>query len=206
MCFTIKLFFMSYFEDSTHLFNTIYFILSLFGVFYNQVLCILLLDIISKIPLLTNVVQAIVQNKKQLCYTAILLFVIIYIYSYAAFFLFRDYFTSEDSDPDNPPDVNTYCDSLLYCFTSTLNAGLRAGGGVGEAIGQVSRANKVDYWIRYIYDLSFFILIIIIMLNLIFGIIIDAFADMRDEKNYIEEDIKDKCFICGLSRFEFEIK
>ena len=44
------------------------------------------------------------------------------------------------------------------------------------------------------------------LLNLLFGIIIDAFADLRDERNFIENDIKEKCFICGLRRFDFEIK
>lgn len=43
-------------------------------------------------------------------------------------------------------------------------------------------------------------------MNLIFGIIIDAFANMRDEKNAIEADVKERCFICGLNRFEFETK
>ena len=62
------------------------------------------------------------------------------------------------------------------------------------------------YWGRYVFDLSFFIIVIILLLNLLFGIIIDAFADLRDERNMIEEDIREKCFICGLRRFDFEIK
>ncbi len=49
-------------------------------------------------------------------------------------------------------------------------------------------------------------MVTIILLNLIFGIIIDAFADMRDARNAIESDVKERCFICGLGRFEFETK
>jgi inositol 1,4,5-triphosphate receptor type 1 len=56
------------------------------------------------------------------------------------------------------------------------------------------------------YDLSFFIIVIVLLLNLVFGIIIDAFGDMRDNRNAIEEDIKEKCFICGKKKFEFEVK
>ena len=41
-------------------------------------------------------------------------------------------------------------------------------------------------------------------MNLILGIIIDAFANIRDEKNSIENEIRGRCFICGLERFEFE--
>ena len=36
---------------------------------------------------------------------------------------------------------------------------------------------------RFFYDLTFFILIVIIWLNLIFGIIIDTFGTLREEKN-----------------------
>ena len=35
---------------------------------------------------------------------------------------------------------------------------------------------------RVIYDLSFYIIINVIWLNIIFGIIIDTFAELRDEK------------------------
>jgi hypothetical protein len=36
---------------------------------------------------------------------------------------------------------------------------------------------------RFFFDLSFFLLITIIWMNIIFGIIIDTFAALRDEKN-----------------------
>jgi hypothetical protein len=62
------------------------------------------------------------------------------------------------------------------------------------------------YWMRYTFDLTFFFLVTIILLNLIFGIIIDAFADMRDARNQVDHDVKERCFICGLNRFEFETK
>lgn len=129
---------------------------------------------------------------------------VIYIYSYIAFLFFRDTFVNNDEE-EGTSDVNNYCDSLIYCFTSTLNNGLRSGGGIGDVLQNLVRTNE-KYWQRYVYDLTFFMIIIIIMLNLVFGIIIDAFADMRDDRNSIEEDIQDKCFICGISRFDFEIK
>jgi hypothetical protein len=48
-----------------------------------------------------------------------------------------------------------------------------------------------------IYDLLFFFIVIIIVLNLIFGVIIDTFADLRSEKQKKEEVLKTTCFICG---------
>lgn len=50
---------------------------------------------------------------------------------------------------------------------------------------------------RVIYDLLFFFMVIIIVLNLIFGVIIDTFADLRSEKQKKEEILKTTCFICG---------
>ena len=50
------------------------------------------------------------------------------------------------------------------------------------------------------YDMVFFFIVIIIVLNLIFGVIIDTFADLRSEKQNKEEIIKNSCFICGESK------
>ncbi|KAK2489606.1 hypothetical protein MC885_007389, partial [Smutsia gigantea] len=59
---------------------------------------------------------------------------------------------------------------------------------------------------RVIYDLLFFFMVIIIVLNLIFGVIIDTFADLRSEKQKKEEILKTTCFICGLERDKFDNK
>lgn len=57
---------------------------------------------------------------------------------------------------------------------------------------------------RVVYDLLFFFIVIIIVLNLIFGVIIDTFADLRSEKQRKEEILKTTCFICG--RFHSQMK
>lgn len=59
---------------------------------------------------------------------------------------------------------------------------------------------------RILYDLSFFIVLIVIVLNLIFGVIIDTFGDLRTEKNENETILKNNCFICGLERGKFDNK
>ncbi|KAL8219162.1 UNVERIFIED_CONTAM: Inositol 1,4,5-trisphosphate receptor type 2 [Gekko kuhli] len=51
---------------------------------------------------------------------------------------------------------------------------------------------------RVVYDLLFYFIVIIIVLNLIFGVIIDTFADLRSEKQKKEEILKTTCFICGM--------
>ncbi|KAI0235730.1 Inositol 1,4,5-trisphosphate receptor type 1 [Lamellibrachia satsuma] len=59
---------------------------------------------------------------------------------------------------------------------------------------------------RIIYDLLFFFIVIIIVMNLIFGVIIDTFADLRSEKQQKDEILQNTCFICGLERSAFDNK
>ena len=53
------------------------------------------------------------------------------------------------------------------------------------------------------FDMGYFLLIIIMLLNIIFGIIIDTFADLRNIEEEKEKDKKEKCFICDQSAFDF---
>lgn len=97
------------------------------------------------------------------------------------------------------------CDSLLMCIITTLNQGLRNGGGIGDILRAPSSKESL-FVARVIYDLIFFFVVIIIVLNLIFGVIIDTFADLRSEKQQKELILKNTCFICGLNRSAFDNK
>ncbi|XP_038164932.1 inositol 1,4,5-trisphosphate receptor type 3-like [Cyprinodon tularosa] len=97
------------------------------------------------------------------------------------------------------------CDTLLMCIVTVLNHGLRNGGGVGDVLRRPSK-NEPLFPARVVYDLLFYFIVIIIVLNLIFGVIIDTFADLRSEKQKKEEILKTTCFICGLERDKFDNK
>ncbi|XP_051754215.1 inositol 1,4,5-trisphosphate receptor type 1 isoform X1 [Ctenopharyngodon idella] len=102
-------------------------------------------------------------------------------------------------------DVERACDSLWMCMITVLSHGLRSGGGVGDVLRKPSKEERL-FAARVVYDLLFFFLVIIIVLNLIFGVIIDTFADLRSEKQRKEEILKTTCFICGLERDKFDNK
>ncbi|GFY58923.1 inositol 1,4,5-trisphosphate receptor type 1 [Trichonephila inaurata madagascariensis] len=112
-----------------------------------------------------------------------------------------------DSSCDDDDDTTSEraCDSLLMCIVTTLNQGLRNGGGIGDVL-RAPSAKEPLFVARVIYDLLFFFVVIIIVLNLIFGVIIDTFADLRSEKQQKEEILKNTCFICGLDRASFDNK
>lgn len=95
------------------------------------------------------------------------------------------------------------CDSLLMCIVTTMNQGLRNGGGIGDILRAPSSKEPL-FMARVVYDLLFFFIVIIIVLNLIFGVIIDTFADLRSEKQQKELILKNTCFICGLNRSAFD--
>uniref|UniRef100_A0A670JF64 Inositol 1,4,5-trisphosphate receptor n=1 Tax=Podarcis muralis TaxID=64176 RepID=A0A670JF64_PODMU len=109
---------------------------------------------------------------------------------------------SEEAEEE---DKEHTCETLLMCIVTVLSHGLRSGGGVGDVLRKPSKEEPL-FAARVIYDLLFFFMVIIIVLNLIFGVIIDTFADLRSEKQKKEEILKTTCFICGLERDKFDNK
>uniref|UniRef100_A0A913HZP3 Inositol 1,4,5-trisphosphate receptor n=1 Tax=Strongyloides stercoralis TaxID=6248 RepID=A0A913HZP3_STRER len=108
----------------------------------------------------------------------------------------------QNNEEDEKNEVPA-CNTLRMCILTTLNWGLRNGGGIGDVLRSVS-PNEESFHLRIIYDMSFFVVLIIIVLNLIFGVIIDTFGDLRSEKNDREDVLKNTCFICGLERGKFD--
>jgi hypothetical protein len=92
---------------------------------------------------------------------------------------------------------SAFCETLFGCFKYTLSSGFLNGGGVGDtfihSVGQ-----------RLILDLAFFCVVIVILLNVIFGIIIDTFSSMRVDKLERVRDTLELCFICGIHKQTFD--
>lgn len=161
-------------QEGRFVFMLFYLAVSCLGVYSEIVYCLHILDIVNRSETLKNVVRSITHNLNQLLLTSLLGVVLIYIYSLFGFF-FSDYsyFYSGVS-----PNGERGCTSMVQCFSSTLNYGLRNGGGVGDTLAFLSYQSdtRVAYFFRLVFDLTFFILINLVFLKLIFGIIIDTFA------------------------------
>lgn len=58
--------------------------------------------------------------------------------------------------------IGFICMSMMHCFLSELNYGLRGGGGIGDFLPTQTAVpeNRQGFYFRAIYDLSFFLLII----------------------------------------------
>lgn len=85
-----------------------------------------------------------------------------------------------------------------------IEYGGRIRSGIGNILPMVSFSHKSEYLYRFFYSFIFFILIILSILELLFGIIIDTFAELRELQAKIDLDKRDVCFICGAKRDEIE--
>ena len=121
------------------------------------------------------VLTSIVLHIDQLVLTLILAIFMIYSYSH----IIGNYFQDELGTSDAPQ-----CDTLIHCFFFTFNLGLRNGGGIAESLKGVDTDRGYSMvGNRTGLDISFFLLINVISLNIIFGIIIDTFSQLRDSQN-----------------------
>lgn len=127
--------------------------------------------------ILDRAIQSVTRNGTSLVYVAALTMTIIYMYAVFSFVFLRKSFVEEDG---------LFCQDLFQCFLSSLSFGLRAGGGLGEVL-EPFTFGFAESGVRIIFDLSFFVIITIIALNVVFGIIVDTFQQLRDEKASIEE-------------------
>ena len=97
----------------------------------------------------------------------------------------------------------SFCYSSIQCWMFIVDFGIRAGGGIADAIAKVSFKTDYKYFIlRFFYDMLFHLFIVLILLNVFLGIIVDAFAELRNMNWKKEKDMKNICFICQLSRVD----
>ena len=92
-----------------------------------------LLDVIERFPTLKDVIRSVTMNIKQLLMTAMLGVILIYLYGVIAFMFIPDLYFDEGIHAGLINKAgDSICMSLLHCFLSTFNYGLRTGGGMGE--------------------------------------------------------------------------
>ncbi|TMS16396.1 Inositol 1,4,5-trisphosphate receptor type 3 [Larimichthys crocea] len=133
----------------------------------------------SILETLFNVIKSVTRNGRSILLTALLALILVYLFSIVGFLCLKEDFIME-------------VDPLARI----------AAGNVTRLIPE----HEPLFPARVVYDLLFYFIVIIIVLNLIFGVIIDTFADLRSEKQKKEEILKTTCFICGLERDKFDNK
>ena len=143
------------------------------------------------------VVRSITSHAKQLIFTLVTVLFIVYTYTVIIAYYYKESF---DLSVTNGLD---FCDNLKGCLAYVLDVGLRLGGGIGEAM-VVYPFQTQSFAGKTFLQITFYILINLILLNIFFGIIVDTFKELRDDLQKRDEDERNVCFVCGFSRKDFE--
>uniref|UniRef100_A0A8B9GJE9 Inositol 1,4,5-trisphosphate receptor n=1 Tax=Amazona collaria TaxID=241587 RepID=A0A8B9GJE9_9PSIT len=222
--------------DMAFLYHVAYVLVCMLGLCVHEFFySFLLFDLVYREETLLNVIKSVTRNGRSIILTAVLALILVYLFSIIGFLFLKDDFIMEvdrlkirtpvadlclgtcasgktmdrfthiKASEEEEDGIERTCDTLLMCIVTVLNQGLRNGGGVGDVLRKPSKDEPL-FAARVVYDLLFYFIVIIIVLNLIFGVIIDTFADLRSEKQKKEEILKTTCFICGLERDKFDNK
>lgn len=144
--------------------------------------------------ILQRVLKSITRNFSRLFWLVVLGMAMIYIYSVGAFIFFADKFHDPESDEAQ------YCNTLLQCYV-TISHYILIGGT------PTLPSNFKDFAIRVIiFEVTFYIIISIVGINIIYAIVVDTFIELREEIWQINRDNKQICFICQIFSSKFEKK
>lgn len=175
-------------------FLVFYLTVIIFAMFLSPLLyCLHLLEVIVRFPTLFNVLKAIYNNARTLLLTGFLGVIAVYIFSVPLFFFFSDAMVL-------PGHSDSLCNSAMSCFFATLHYGIRSNGFWEDLIDPDTR------FARMIFNMFFFFICIVILMNIIFGVIIDTFDELRQTQREIENDIHNRCFICNFEAVKFDRK
>ena len=154
-------------------------------------------------PELTNIFKSFIAKISTFLSCLAFSYLIIYVFNYISiFYIGKDFDFGNIMEYESENFIHeSYCHSSIQCFLVLISYGTRSGGGIGDVLPKISYKKSVDAFIvRFFYDMTFFILIIMIMGNVTFGLIVDTFGSLRDETYKYHYDKKNICFICQLSR------
>ena len=204
-------------------------VLSCAGVFsrIHFLYIVQILGIINLSQTLKNIILSLIIKLNQLSAVFYCILVFNLLFGNIAFFKFsRDFIREVDSSvpysyPSNlnilndyigspyiePAHVENECGTMLYCFATHLSYGMRFDGGIADRMEKASYTYDKGYYVaRFFYEELYFLILVILMLNMIYGIITDAFSELRNKVEKIIRDKEEVCFICGIDKETCEKK
>lgn len=178
-------------RDGPFSYFVLYWIMVVLGVFYHQFFFAFnLMDVVVRFKELQIVLRSVTKPIRALMLTFLLFLVVEYYFAIFGFAFMRDQYAGGDSCID--ASCNNQCESLFVCFWTTFDRGFKADGGLGGYFSEnlhyvTADTNSLWGW-RLLFDNAFNILLLTVLMNIVFGIIIDTFAELRDLKAQIEDD------------------
>ena len=186
--------------------NFIFSCLAVFSKIYFLYI-IQILGILNLSRTLKNIILSLVIKFNQLSALFYCILVFNLLFGNISFFEFsRDFIrVIESGEPGSSyyeaAHVENECGTLLYCFATHLSYGMRFDGGIADRMEAASYTYEKQYYIgRFFYEELYFLILVILVLNIIYGVIIDAFIELRNNEKKINRDKEEVCFICGIDK------
>ncbi|RHY34188.1 hypothetical protein DYB32_001092 [Aphanomyces invadans] len=161
-----------------------------------------LLDILAINARLSNILKAVTSNLVPLGVTMAFGTIVIYLFSLIGFFRFQELMTNDDGPQ---------CSSMMQCYLTYIHYGLLSGGGIGDYMSgtmahPLDYSDNVSFFERLVYDLAFYIIILLLLINLIMGIIIDSFTSLREASEKKQEIESSICLVCTDTKDDIEYR
>ena len=185
------------FQFVVHQFALAFAVLGL--VVHNVFFSFHLFQVLEQSQTLQQILRSVTTNGFQLLVVCGYTCIIIYVYALWAYYGIDDHGAWKQ---------DTYCQSIIGCFMTITDS--MANGDVEismlPAVPASDGREQWDYLNRWAFQFSFFVIVIVVQLNMIFGIILDTFSELRGIHSAKLTNMQNTCFICGLDRFTFDIK
>ncbi|KAJ8955353.1 hypothetical protein NQ318_003447 [Aromia moschata] len=120
---------------------------------------VLLFDVVYREETLLNVIRSVTRNGRSIILTAVLALILVYMFSIIGYMFFKDDFIVTVKKKlliQAKRRKERACDSLRMCIVTTLNQGLRNGGGIGDIL-RAPSSEEALFVARVTYDLLFFL-------------------------------------------------
>jgi hypothetical protein len=152
--------------------------------------------------LLNDIVYAVRLKWKQLMLVILFTYLLVYFFSWIGYlYLYKLYDTEVFVDSNGSTVNENMCSNAFECWINSINYGVRAGGGIGDNLPKASYYQSSETFAKlFVFNISFHIIIVLVLGNIFLGVIVDTFAQLRDEKQSFENDSMNVCFICQLTR------
>ncbi|OQS01713.1 ryanodine-inositol 1,4,5-triphosphate receptor Ca2 channel (RIR-CaC) family protein [Achlya hypogyna] len=154
-----------------------------------------LVDFLNRSQELRDVVRAIVYPGKTLLHIVVFYLMVVYIFAAVAYTYFPTDFKVDAS--------TNGCETPWQCFLTSLDQGLKNNGGLGGYLPSHRRDTDSLGYLRLVFDLGYNVVLIIVLINISFGVIIDTFASLRTAHKEQLDDIHDRCFVCAIDAYTF---
>ena len=173
-------------ETSLLLWNLIVGIIAIISVNFHFLYSVQLFTIFILIETMFTVIYSVQMKYKQFLSAGLLILIM------SLFFAMLKYkwFTSDEE-----------CFTYNECFLDMIYTGIRGGAGMGFPMRKI---DENRYFVEFILEWFFFFLFFLILLNVINGVIVDTFQELREKTNEENENKLNICYICSQHRGDFE--